>query len=367
MEMKRIFCLLTLLLAGFSVRAADAPHAPEPAAAAESVDENPSTLPLFAGSDLMAFRRWVFDRLVFPASQFRVGEKATVKVSFTVGRDGRLRKIRLHEGSDKRFGALVREAVEASPAWTPATEAGKTVECPRMLRFDFRLDNVAPEGSAPLLRAEDRTVFRHADVMPLFGGEPGIKPFIEWIREHAEDSLGHYRIRMIIEKDGGVSSVKVRDERDPRQLVPREFIELLRNAPAWTPGTIHGEPVRVEMLVVVDFAEPTPEDSDPDTLMFTEVMPQFQGGGISDFRRWVMKNLQYPPAVVRDKISGRVVASFVIQKDGHLDRIAIVLSPDSRLSDAVERTLRKSPRWSPGEQDGRRVRVKFTLPVDFSF
>ena len=64
-------------------------------------------------------------------------------------------------------------------------------------------------------------------------------------------------------------------------------------------------------------------------------------------------------------IQGRVVLSFVIEKDGRLTNIQVLQTPDRSLSEEAIRVLSKSPKWSPGKQRNQVVRVKYTLPVDF--
>ena len=64
-------------------------------------------------------------------------------------------------------------------------------------------------------------------------------------------------------------------------------------------------------------------------------------------------------------ISGRVLLSFVIEKDGSLTNIQVLQTPDRSLSDEATRVLKSSPKWTPGKQRNQSVRVKYTLPVDF--
>ena len=98
-----------------------------------------------------------------------------------------------------------------------------------------------------------------------------------------------------------------------------------------------------------------------------DVMPSFQGGDLDTFRKWVNANVVYPQLALENGISGRVVTSFVIEKDGSLSNIEIIQSPDKILSAEVMRVLLLAPAWTPGTQKGKVVRVRYTLPCDFSF
>ena len=98
------------------------------------------------------------------------------------------------------------------------------------------------------------------------------------------------------------------------------------------------------------------EDFADDTIFITaETMPSFQDGDLNTF----------PQLALENQIQGRVVLSFVIDKDGRLTNIEVLQSPDRSLSEEAIRVLNKSPKWSPGKQRNQAVRVKYTLPVDF--
>ena len=104
-----------------------------------------------------------------------------------------------------------------------------------------------------------------------------------------------------------------------------------------------------------------------DAYLMCEVMPTFNGGSLNDFRAWVMSNIRYPQQAQEQGIRGAVVAAFVVGTDGRVeDEVAILRSPDESLSAEVRRVIAKSPAWTPGTQEGKAVRVRFTMPVQFS-
>lgn len=107
--------------------------------------------------------------------------------------------------------------------------------------------------------------------------------------------------------------------------------------------------------------------SEPEETPFlvAETMPQFEGGNLMNFRAWAQAQIQYPAVALKNNISGRVVVEFVIEKDGSICNIKIVQSPDRSLSDETRRILTSSPKWTPARQQGKIVRVKFLLPIDF--
>ena len=117
----------------------------------------------------------------------------------------------------------------------------------------------------------------------------------------------------------------------------------------------------VQTVGVVE--EEVVEEDQP--FLIAETMPSFQGGDLNTFRAWVQQNVKFPQIALENGIQGRVVLSFVIEKDGRLTNIQVLQTPDRSLSDEAIRVLSKSPKWSPGKQRNQVVRVKYTLPVDF--
>ena len=96
-----------------------------------------------------------------------------------------------------------------------------------------------------------------------------------------------------------------------------------------------------------------------------ESMPTFQGGDLNGYRNWVQSQLQYPAEAKEKGIKGRVIFSFVVEKDGSVSNFDALQAPDKILVDEVERVFKLTPKWEPGKQNGNAVRVKFTVPIVF--
>ncbi|MBQ1253931.1 MAG: energy transducer TonB [Alistipes sp.] len=96
-----------------------------------------------------------------------------------------------------------------------------------------------------------------------------------------------------------------------------------------------------------------------------EKMPSFMGGDLNAFRKWVQERIKYPQIAQENGITGRVVLSFVVEKDGSVTNIQVLQSPDRSLGEEAARVLATSPKWTPGQQSSQTVRVKYTLPVMF--
>jgi beta-lactamase regulating signal transducer with metallopeptidase domain len=110
--------------------------------------------------------------------------------------------------------------------------------------------------------------------------------------------------------------------------------------------------------------EPTRTEEDH-TLMTVEVMPEFKGG-ISEFYKFLNKNLQYTDAMLQKNVQGKVFISLTVEKDGSLTDIKTVKDIGGGAAAEAIRVLKSSPKWEPGYQNGQKVRVRYTLPINFT-
>src|SRR5690606_32579163 len=90
-----------------------------------------------------------------------------------------------------------------------------------------------------------------------------------------------------------------------------------------------------------------------------EVRPDFPGG-MTQFYKYVEKNYRVPEG---EELNGRIMVQFVVEKDGSLTDIKVVRDLGYGTGKEAERMLKKSPKWKPGIQNGRPVRVYYTLPI----
>jgi protein TonB len=101
--------------------------------------------------------------------------------------------------------------------------------------------------------------------------------------------------------------------------------------------------------------------------VIVEVPPAFKGGGIEKFREWVQRKAVYPDIAQEHGIQGRVAVSFIIERDGSVSNVKIMKSINPILDAEAVKAVEASPKWSPGLQRGRPVRVRFVIPLVFAF
>ena len=134
----------------------------------------------------------------------------------------------------------------------------------------------------------------------------------------------------------------------------------------------------------VEGAAATTDDKVYDTV---EQMPSFAGGeyivryrdaqgvvheekrvcppGQSGLFQWLSSNIKYPVVAEENGIQGRVVVSFVVERDGSITDVNVAKSVEPSLDKEAMRVVKTMPKWTPGKKNGNAVRVKYTMPVTF--
>ena len=118
-----------------------------------------------------------------------------------------------------------------------------------------------------------------------------------------------------------------------------------------------------EIQDVTDFGDYDGEDTgEAEIFVVVEDMPQFPGGNV---QRWIYKNVKYPILAQENGIQGKVFIQFVIEKDGSITDVKVMRGVDASLDKEAIRVVKSMPKWKPGKQRGKPVRVSYTLPINF--
>jgi len=104
--------------------------------------------------------------------------------------------------------------------------------------------------------------------------------------------------------------------------------------------------------------------ADEEIPFYVEVMPEFPGG-VNELMKFLGKSVKYPEEATKKNIQGKVIVSFIIEKDGSIGQAKIARSVDPSLDAEAIRVVNSMPNWQPGKNAGKVVRVQYTLPVNF--
>ncbi|MCC8062701.1 MAG: energy transducer TonB [Rikenellaceae bacterium] len=100
-------------------------------------------------------------------------------------------------------------------------------------------------------------------------------------------------------------------------------------------------------------------------VIIAETMPSFQGGDINTFSRWCAKNIVYPPIAQDNGSQGKVTVQFVVERDGSISHVVVLRGVDKYLDEEAVRVVKSAPKWKPGENRGKPVRVYIQVPINF--
>ena len=239
-------------------------------------------------------------------------------------------------------------------------------------------------------------VFTVVEVMPEFpGGQGALLQFLAKsikypVIAQQNGIQGRVTCSFVVGKDGVIRNIEVIRGVDPS--LDLEATRVISMMPKWKPGMQKGKEVSVKYTVPVTFRLQGKEDNNPTPLpagegdneitvvgygeqksadtsgqvfAIVEKMPQFPGGekAINEF---ISKTLQYPVIAQENGIQGKVVCSFIINQDGSVTDAEVVSGVDPSLDREALRIVSAMPKWTPGTQRGKAVRVKYTMPVTFT-
>lgn len=107
------------------------------------------------------------------------------------------------------------------------------------------------------------------------------------------------------------------------------------------------------------------EEDDEEFFMVVENMPEFPGGDLG-LMKYIQKNVKYPAIAKEYNITGKVYVSFIVDRSGSVTNVKIVRGVDKNLDAEAMRVVKSLPKYKPGKQRGKAVRVMFTIPINFT-
>ena len=222
---------------------------------------DPEHKPLFNGGPDIEFAKWVNAHLVYPATAKKEGAQGRLVMQFVIHPDGQVRDIQVIRGVHPDLDAEAVRVVSSSPAWTPGYVNGKPVKVSYVLPIVFQLKGGEKKDDAQAAPQDTSKAlpYNMLEVKPTFnGGSAG--DFSLWVNENLKypksayeaGAQGRVTLQFTIGKDGNVGDVKVLRGCHPD--LDAEAIRVVSSSPAWTPGYVKGQPVKVTYTFPVVFA-----------------------------------------------------------------------------------------------------------------
>ena len=340
-------------------------------------------MPTFQGGDLNAYRNWMQSQLQYPKEAKDKGIKGRVIFSFVVEKDGSVSEFKVLNTPDKLLSAEVERVFKLTPKWEPGKQNGKEVRVKFTVPIVFTGDDVAvynrvfSQGTPLSEMSKDaesavgevsgrvidknktaaqnesnvnNTKFEKGDIVEMKSTTGESMP-VKYVGDFASALV------MIDGKEGKIENIGVDDI---------ESFTVLKDEQA---TKIYGEKGKngVVLIITKKAAQANKQQSaQEEAFIKVESMPTFQGGDLNGYRNWFQSQLQYPAEAKEKGIKGRVIFSFVVEKDGSVSEFKVLNTPDKLLSAEVERVFKLTPKWEPGKQNGKAVRVKYTVPITFT-
>ena len=244
-------------------------------------------------------------------------------------------------------------------------------------RLTVRLANEATVSNAMVTatdvssksREMNEQVFTVVEKMPSFpGGDAELLKYIATNIKYPKESQdngeqGRVICSFIVGRDGSVNNPEVL--RGVTPLLNEEAVRVINTMPRWNPGMQRGKAVSVKYTVPITFRLKSPvEETKEETLTVVDVMPQYPGGD-HELLKFIAQSIKYPTDAQEAGVQGRVICSFVVDKKGNIVEPKIIRGIDPSLDAEALRVIGMMPRWTPGRQDGKAVRVLYTVPITF--
>lgn len=261
---------------------------------------------------------------------------------------------------------------------------------------DATTDNTMNISDQQTTTKQQDPIFVVVEKMPVFpGGEQEMLRYIAKnlkypVEAQTKKEQGRVIISFTINKEG-----KIVDPVIVRGVSPSlnaEAVRIIKSMPDWTPGMQKEKKVNVKYTIPILFKLDGLENKNPDastsekneivavayppkeaptemsienvTFTVVEEMPQFPGGEKA-MLDYLSKNVKYPEEDAKKGIQGRVIVSFVINRNGKAVNPIIVRGVTPTLDAEAVRVIENMPDWTPGKQKGQNVNVKYTLPINF--
>jgi TonB family protein len=206
------------------------------------------------------------------------------------------------------------------------------------------------------------------------GGQKAMMKFLtEKVKYPAEavkkKVAGRVIVQFIVDREGKVGNIKIL--RGIGAGCDEEAVRVIKLMPNWKPGKDKGKNVSAYFTLPVVFMlkddkeEKQVKENGQPAVQYAEHMPQYPGGQDS-MMRFLAKNIKYPKEAIDKKITGRVIAQFIVDKNGKISSPKVLRGIGGGCDEEAIRVINLMPNWKPGKDKGKEVDVYFTLPIVFA-
>ena len=334
-------------------------------------------MPTFPGGARVQYQ-FLAMHLHYPLDAFKNHITGRVIVAFIVERNGKISNIRVLKGLGHGCDKEAMRVVSEMPKWIPGRIKGKAVRVRVTLPFLF---NLQPKNK----------VYSQADKYPVFIYEGGslknylnnnIKYPVGIVKNKITDTV---KVFFIVEPDRRVTHVMVKKDTSKLNAYDYEAMRLAKKLRVFEPAYVNQYPVRLNLFLKVpfDYREVDTAAIKKDTVVYgktfsyylhgykeqvfrdVEKMPTFPGGEY-ELMNYLAEHIRYPEVAKKRGKQGRVFLNFIVEPDGSIDHVKVLRGVCLSIDAEAVRVVTEMPKWNPGIQKGKPVRVSFNLPIKFT-
>lgn len=310
-------------------------------------------MPQFPGGE-KELMKFISNNIKYPQKAKEMGIQGTVIASFIVNDKGKVVNAKIARGVGSGCDEEALRVINSMPDWTPGKQKGKEVNVSYVLPIKFVLGpgNSKPDNSS--MKAAGNWIPKNPPAPPINQGvlkKINVDSLLLAL-QNIEDPN-----QPVILIDGRVSK---KNEIKPEDIYS---ISVLKNESS---TKFYGEKAKNGVILITSKQEEQRQTIDGvQAFVVVEQMPQFPGGE-DEMRKYIKENIKYPEEAKRNKVSGTVIANFIIDKEGKIRNARIMRGIDKSLNDEALRVINQMPNWLPGKQGGKPVPVTYTIPVKFT-
>lgn len=247
--------------------------------------------------------------------------------------------------------------------------------CAQNMLSQYKEPTIKKDPDAVINKTEETPT---VDTNPEFPGGPDAlyNDFLKknYKAPYVDNLKGKIYVTFMVEKDGTLSNIKVL--RDIGHGTGEEAIRVLKLSPKWIPAKKNGKPVRWQYSFPITITEPSDaaklynitqnssvipvieEENQVHGTAGIEVKPEYPGG-VEAMNGFIKENFKNS----KEGLTGKIFATFIIEKDGSLSDIKILKDLGFGTGTEAIRVIKSFPKWSPGKQNNKIVRVQYSIPM----
>lgn len=361
------------------------------------------------------FFKYVANHLQFPKNVTQ-DISGQINIHAIIDTNGAVSDIKVIRSISKEVDQEVLYTIARSPRYQPAIYKGQKVP----VFFAIVMDVSVNAGAGTITAKRDtlaqikemQMAKKSYDVKPMFPISSNnfykyITDNIQYPKHVKADIHDMISIRFNIDTSGKITDIAI--IKNVSKEVDQVILDVLDKAPKFKSATMNGKKVVVAAAIILDIdintskeiiiakrhiiapapplnkyssainnsnlqpenlkvgnkGKKAPNSKDTSIYSAVEIAPGYPGGEQA-FNNYLQDHIVYPPYAKKNNVQGRVFISFVVEKNGELSNFKVMRTPSNDLADEAVRVLRSTNRWSPGLQNGKPVRVAYTVPINFS-